>query len=503
MDLIGHSVSIFITEQSTIQHLFSFTIIVLPGFPMLTDKKKLLKQEQKAENDRQEQKAQDDDESTFEMGLRPYVVRDNSDSSSSSNNENEHHRNSSIFNMEIGLSPPRFLATPNMYDAQQNHGVNENTGQACNLPIAAPVAGGPEAIDTREDIIEGIVVAPRQKFKRTTVMIVLGVMCLTTALAVAIFMMRKEDKAEVVDDDNVMTLNPSLSPSISMEPTSTTEGILLELFLPLSEEEVLKDPTSTQHFTWKVLSYKVDIGHLQLNDTKSLTNRYVMSTVTLGVVDNLDRIKPTLVSTKFPPICKLYKCSEEGLVQVVQSRNQWSAGLAGGFIQTEVGHMVALTHLIFTRGKFYGTIPTEIGNLQELQYLDLNENLISGTIPTELGRLKNLRALNLRSNQLSGSIPSELGNLANLSFFDVSSNHLTGTIPKEIRELKNLEAFSTINNTLQDNVEFLCDNIFSLSEEAYYEIIDIKSQSPYELSGEVGLLVDCHEMNNCSCCRCS
>jgi len=386
-------------------------------------------------------------------------------------------------------------------DIQQDvpgNAAQRNVNPECRLPVANPIAYAPEVMEASEEIIDGIVIESRQKNLKP---IYLGFICTIIIIVVSITMIKKGDKTKIIDPVDMMPASPSLSPSVSMAPISTTEGMLLEKFLDFSDKEDLLDPTTVQHFAWKTIALKMKDGSYPMGE--DVTDRYIIGVVAIGILKNLDSFKQSIRDTPFPPLCVLYKCNDKGEVQVLESRNHWSAGLGGGILHTEVGHLVGMTHLILTGGKFVGTIPSEIGNMEELQYLDLSDNLMTGTIPTEIGRLTNLRALNIQSNQLSGSIPSELGNLDNLSYLNVSMNQLTGTIPKELDDLKNLKAFSTMKNDIRGRVEFLCGNDFVSSEEFYRVEMDIGSQTPYVLSGDVGLFVDCQKMNRCSCCMCT
>jgi len=372
-----------------------------------------------------------------------------------------------------------------------------------NLPIATHYTG--ENQEENDSIIEGVVVTPNTEKSNNPSLLFLLFMIVISVAVIALVTSRKEAPYQ---DIATLADFPILSPTMSQHPTSYNAGYLKEMFAPVSGEEVLDDPNSVQHFVWKeLLSPHLDTyirdNAISLNDTEDLIQRYVMTVVHLSTIQNLDPLKPTLAAIDdFPHVCIVFPCNEEKKITVVESRFEWSAGQGGGIIASEIGELKSLTHLVINGNRARGTIPTEVGMLQELQYLDLMDNLFTGTIPSEIGKLENLRVLHLRSNMFSGSIPLEIANLKDLIFLDVSDNMLTGTISSTFNNLKSLEVLALNNNSLIGPVNFFCDRHFA-SNGTFFVEMDIGSSNPYEISGMLGLSLDCERMNECSCCRCN
>lgn len=124
-----------------------------------------------------------------------------------------------------------------------------------------------------------------------------------------------------------------------------------------------------------------------------------------------------------------------------------------GPIPTELGMLLSLTDLDFSKNRLIGTIPSSVvGNLTSMTYFALFYNHITGSIPREFGNLMNLEVLALSSNFIAGSLPPSIGNISSLRWIVIYNNNLSGKLPYEFGNLENLEVLLANGNQLSGSI---------------------------------------------------
>lgn len=300
---------------------------------------------------------------------------------------------------------------------------------------------------------------------------------------------------------------------IFLRPTQNEilEQRLKSLFINISGDEAINDPSTPQHFVWKKMSF---IGTLEdapfdNKDLPRIIQRYCLLVTIFSFSndflndygDQLDMERP------LPSECKTNTCDENGKVSILVMQNEWFSFRGSGIIAKEISNLTGLTHIILRNNALRGTIPTEIGRLKKLHTLDLSKNALTGFVPSELGALPNLEWVNLSENKLSDTIPTEMGNLTKLAYVDLSQNNLTGQIPSELQSLDELKGLSFQNNDLSGSVDFLCVHNFT-NQEFSREVSVGRSifvEWSYNYSGISGLHFDCGDQPrsiSCNCCIC-
>ncbi|KAI3772564.1 hypothetical protein L6452_03753 [Arctium lappa] len=102
-----------------------------------------------------------------------------------------------------------------------------------------------------------------------------------------------------------------------------------------------------------------------------------------------------------------------------------------GYIPSELGAILSLTHLSLSGNNFSKLIPDHLFNAGGgLLSVDLSHNSLTGPIPENVNSLTSLILLDLSSNLLNGSLPESLGDLTHFSgTLNLSHNRFTGEIP--------------------------------------------------------------------------
>ncbi|XVE68084.1 hypothetical protein DITRI_Ditri09bG0041000 [Diplodiscus trichospermus] len=121
----------------------------------------------------------------------------------------------------------------------------------------------------------------------------------------------------------------------------------------------------------------------------------------------------------------------------------------------QVGIIVLLESLSFSKNHLDGSIPSAIGNMKSLKALFLYSNNISNFIPSsllqEIGNLKALSFLDLSQNRLSGPIPTQIGDCSNLQLLNLANIHLSGRIPPQISDLS-LDTLNLSHNYISGDI---------------------------------------------------
>lgn len=86
-----------------------------------------------------------------------------------------------------------------------------------------------------------------------------------------------------------------------------------------------------------------------------------------------------------------------------------------------------------SKNNFISTIDSDIGKLQNLTHLMVDENSFSGPIPSSVTGLTNLQHVVLADNpNLVGPLFNYSTNWSRLQYLDISATGFTGTLPTEI-----------------------------------------------------------------------
>ena len=404
----------------------------------------------------------------------------------------------------VPAGAPQTSQETNNQVAANNEEVLSAALECSSIPVAPIGAQNPMPFNVgRQLIIDGEIVRRRD----TTHFRINLILAFVTSVSVAViiyFFLKTREANTLIES----SFQPTLSPSTSISPTTwfNYDDYVKQILIPISGESVFNNSSSLEYVMWKLVAGSIprllDESILQLNDTHQIRQRYIMGIIRVKLSADPDYYLNLMGNQKYGKLCELFPCDVNGEITVFELKNQWSTGLGGGVIATEIGELRQLRHIILPRNGIRGTLPTEIGKLKSLNTLDLHQNSITGKIPTELGYLSMLDLMFLDSNFFQQSIPSQLGYLTNMKFMNMSMNLLTGSIPTEFDNMRSLEGMILNKNYLTGSAEFLCDNNFTTGSASYN--LDYLSQ-PYAYTIRFGVVVDCIKNQSkleCSCCSC-
>ncbi|PSS05934.1 LRR receptor-like serine/threonine-protein kinase [Actinidia chinensis var. chinensis] len=189
--------------------------------------------------------------------------------------------------------------------------------------------------------------------------------------------------------------------------------------------------------TLKTISEKLQIKHLNINQSLCSSGRFLNETVP-------DQIVIDIICN-----CTATVCHVTNILMKGQNLT--------GTLPEEFANLSHLQEIDLTRNYISGPIPTNFSQLP-LANLSLLGNRINGSIPPEIGDISTLESLVLESNQLQGPLPENLGSLSRLSRLFLSSNNFTGTIPDTFINLKNLTDFRIDGTELSGKIPDLIGN---------------------------------------------
>jgi len=197
------------------------------------------------------------------------------------------------------------------------------------------------------------------------------------------------------------TCNPSAFPTYlpSAYPTYLPSGIpskvmilsfstAMEIFVPISGEESLKNETSPQYLAmdWIV---NHDEANMALKDEDKIVQRYILAVLYYSTQGKNWNNQCNFLSEK--DVC------------------DWNE-----FTNSAIDDSIQFSGI---------TRCDEAKNVENINLV--NENL-TGTIPSELGMLTKLTDLRLHSNNLFGTVPVILSNISSLGKVELMRNDLTG-----------------------------------------------------------------------------
>ena len=117
------------------------------------------------------------------------------------------------------------------------------------------------------------------------------------------------------------------------------------------------------------------------------------------------------------------------------------------------GLVEVITNLTMSDCGLSGTIPTELGFLLDLLSIDFSRNHLVGHIPSSLSNPKRLESLYLEENELKGSLTDVLlEGMGELKVLSLYQNFLTGTIPTSISAPNHLESLLLSNNRFSGTI---------------------------------------------------
>ena len=274
----------------------------------------------------------------------------------------------------------------------------------------------------------------------------LGFICLVVVAIVCL--PRNREKS---DSNVIVPVTPDQDSSTIVD-NHTIMDIIRHQLLPVSGEEALLDPTSSQYLTL----------HWVANDDPLVKSYFDENNISSSeVIDDGNALPPWIVERYIVALIYFATDGPNWVVDLGFLSNKtvcdWPPLNEGQRDDTKPGvscdagtGLVNSIQLISIG--LNGTLPAyELSFLTSLQtlYIDINPDL-HGTIPDEFGlTLTNLKLLAIASAQMTGTIPDTLSNLRKLEIMQFGSNRLTGTIPPNLLyELSNLEYISVAWNLL-------------------------------------------------------
>ena len=450
------------------------------------------------------------DKNAYRIGFQEVhdnnISNDESDNATTTNQINvTEHENS---DEESGISTEEGQLIEDPYSMFPRPGAYRIPGNDVPLVASISEAQDPPVSDD-DEIVDGIVVEPSTKPKKRffieIFLLVITMVCVilvTTAISVS--------DRNVPSPQEVSSM-PSMSPTMSLAPTTFYKDYVKQILIPISGEDILDDPTTPQNFAWRKIALNLpailEHSMFELTDTHRIIQRYVILLLSLSIVNDWQNFFRLQINQTFGDECEVFSCNEDKYMTVYIHKNIWGVGGGGGVFPKEIGALTEMTHIVLSKNGLIGSIPTEIGKLKKLHTFDLQNNLFTGSIPTQVGELQNLEWMMLNGNNLTGSIPTTIGNLTRLVYSDLSRNTLIGTIPSEISKLDKLKGISLSHNKLRGNIDFMCQKNFTNDVFEKHEFIG-KSYALdhlYNYSGVSGLTADCSKdstLVHCSCCIC-
>jgi len=362
-----------------------------------------------------------------------------------------------------------------------------------SLPVAVPINDTGTLDMGTEVVIDGIVVTDKKKRRLTLYLVVLlAITGFVTTIAIYLIHIRNgSEGSEGPFTDQSHPPSTSSSPSSFFDYNEHVKNIAIQV----SGEEALNNSSSIPYLMYLQLSENlpniVDAGIVQLNDTKRLTQRFIMMVVRAS---GTQRFKDGSFNNGAKEIhydeCDLpfLACNEDNELTSLVYLNEKSTG-GGGFIPTEVGKLTQLRQISASNNAFYGSIPSEIGALQHLRILDLKKNMLTGSIPTEIGQLTELELLDFSFNIFRKQIPQQFGNLKKVKYISLSHNTLTGSIPLGLGSLDELEGLKLDHNNITENLEFFCNRTSNFAKTEDVFVPGERHFFSYKL--ESGLTLDC------------
>jgi len=254
---------------------------------------------------------------------------------------------------------------------------------------------------------------------------------------------------------------PTAAPTTG--PTTETFAALRELFLPVSGEEVLSDPSTPQRRALEWLANE-DAYKNSTIPIEQLTQRYALATFYFATggdrswQEQYNFLEPVSECDWYGPgIFMIYDsaisenkgviCNDEGKVDFL-----WlPENNCSGSLPPEIGELTGMTRMGLLVNHISGTIPSRLYKLTDLQVLWMAYNKFSGTISTEISDMKSLVLLWFHENSLSGRLPDSIGSLENLTVMSLGYNSFSGTIPDSMAALR-LEQLGLEYNRFSGNL---------------------------------------------------
>ena len=247
--------------------------------------------------------------------------------------------------------------------------------------------------DDLDDVIDGVVVSNDKRVRRTLESMTLFFTIIAVVVTVLLVNSRHSST-------NISSLQPPLSPSISLSPTKafTYYSFTREIAAQVSTKELLLGSSTIQFKTWQYLATRlpliVNTGHIQLNDTKRITLRFIVGLVQYNLIIEKYMVNVPELPDAFDTVnfneCALGPYSRNDKDELTPFVLTDSIARGGGFLVTEIGKPPELRHLSIARCGTAGTIPSEVGDLKHLRTLDLSDKFLVREIPTEIDQLDNL-----------------------------------------------------------------------------------------------------------------
>jgi len=352
-------------------------------------------------------------------------------------------------------------------------------------------------------VIDGVIVeidsrAPQSKHFRLKSYI-LSVLVLVIVIASTVI--------SYVRGRNKLISQPVSNETLFTNQTNSTflSETLKEILIPISGEAKLRDPTSSQHYAWALVSGFENLIIENPEKIDLVLQSYILilvaDTISAGALDSFWEVSFYQLGAE----CNLFMCNSDGKVTSFFLINKVTTIGGGGSIPSEIAYMSELEMIVISRNGLVGTIPTELGLLKHLHTLDVSGNSLTGTIPSELGQMERLRYIYFGQNNLSGTIPSQISNIP-IEYVDLSENILHGIVPFSFNITPNLFGFDIHNNDLHGNLEFMCNreylNTTFVHETAKKSFLKIS----YIYEGFMGILIDFDSEDKviqCGCCTCA
>ncbi|GAX12567.1 hypothetical protein FisN_13Lh016 [Fistulifera solaris] len=270
------------------------------------------------------------------------------------------------------------------------------------------------------------------------------------------------------------TESPTFVPTLS--PTSAQLPKLIDILKSITDENILRDPSSPQFMAAEWLSR--DVAEKDLTEEKQI-QRYVLAIMQFayGITAVCDE-KSCTYDRSSTPFLKPYDecawdgvtCNDDGKVTQIVLFGRPADSLLNGIVKwkqssqkvgmltseirtlTELSVLViegfdlsgSIDHVINPSLKnlrtirlggnsLTGSLPGQIWRIYpNLEVLDLSNNELSGPIPQSIGRIPSLKTLNLRKNKITGQIPSFIGLLTSLELLNLAQTLVEGSLPREI-----------------------------------------------------------------------
>ena len=194
-------------------------------------------------------------------------------------------------------------------------------------PTGGSLEVNPGICEGRVLVLDGVVVQPHPPHKRKYLTETIGIISVITLVVVFVLVVKKLSNTSSEHPlQDIITFSPTMSPSLSSQPTTYAEAALREIIISISGEEKLNDPTTPLHYCFiKLIENIPHLEEMLIMDQKNrLIQRYVILLVTLSFSSDFKSTYELQLDRRLPNECSVFDCNEKEEITAFVFQNEWS-----------------------------------------------------------------------------------------------------------------------------------------------------------------------------------